>query len=120
MDTKILLTYKFKKSVLELFQSKEAPIDERIIKLDQWNVIYGRCKEDTTMTSFKGDINRVIHMASIVVYKKDWDDPNCSLQVLRFRYPNADLKRYLELLKVFPIFVPHNNNKEYDWIRNNT
>lgn len=117
---KNILLYKRLRSVVDKFQSDEYELDERILKLDRWNVIYGRSQDDVTMTSFTGDINRAIHMASLVVYKGDWDDPSASLVVLKFRYPSKELDNYLELLKEFPIFEPNNNKKEYDWIRNFT
>lgn len=81
------------------------PIDSStILKLDRRHVTQGRQTTDVARYSFYTDINEGMLRATLVAYKEDWDDPDCSMTILKFRYATKELDNYLPILKKMPIF----------------
>ncbi len=80
-------------------------IDDRILKLDKRHIRYGF--ERNNGLTLHGDIVKLVYSATIVMYKEDWEDPNCKLKLIKFRYDNSELPYYTKLVESMPVHDKH-------------
>ena len=96
----------------ELIEDNKDIRQDTILKLDKRHVTHGRQTADASRNSFYYDINKEMLQATLVAYKEDWDNPNCRLTILKFRYETKELDNYLPVLNKMPIFeesIRYNN-----------